>query len=108
MSHLAAGTWTFLAIEMEIGIALAEDRIPIRTVTSPQLSQDIGHRGRAALFGATQRQIADCPELLFKLTAVKGLDRQMPRIVRSGSNFVDEQPAIRGDEEFDAEQPDDI
>ena len=72
----------------------------------PEIAEKIGHRGRLQQIGRAERQPADGAQLLLELAGATGVERQMPGVVRTRRQLVDEQLAAAGHEEFDAQDAD--
>src|SRR4029450_10459536 len=72
----------------------------------PEIAQKIGHGGRLEQFRRSQRPSAYSADLLLELTRATGVERQMPRVVRTRRDLVDQQASVFGEEKFNAQHPD--
>src|SRR5207245_6309948 len=68
----------------------------------------IGHGGGPEQIGRAQRQPADGAELLLELAGEARVEAEVPAVVRARGEFVDEELAGAGQEEFDAQHADDL
>ena len=104
--HLAAGTGFAFAVEVKFEAGGLEGRRPVGVPVLPDFAEEVGHGGGFNLFGGTEGEAADGADLLFELTSTVGVDGEMAGIVGAGGKFVDEEPAIFGEEKFNAEGTD--
>jgi hypothetical protein len=95
-----------LSVQMQFYVREARGRRPVRLATEPQLSEQVGHRRRTKQVRRSERQSSDGADLLLELAGHRGIEREVPRIVRPGRKLVDEQLAVRAEEELHAEHTD--
>ena len=108
VSHLSRGPRSLLSVQVEMDVGVTKGGVPLWRAVIPDVSQQIRHRCRSDLPRLNERQIADRAQLLFKLAALKALDRQMARVVWARCNLIDQQFALSCDEKLNAEQALDV
>jgi hypothetical protein len=102
MPHFPTGCGGFLAVEVKFhaGVSLP-DLGPVRISVVPEIAQKVDHRGGSRQGSRAQREPAKRPDLLLELAGDRSFDRQVPRIMRSRGQFVDEQTPFGSQEELD-------
>ena len=91
---------------MQLDLGNARAPRPIGLAVGPDVAQQIGHRRRPHLPRRSQGQAADRTHLLLELARHAGVEREVPRVVRTRRDLVDEQPAVGRQEELDAQHAD--
>src|SRR6185295_17104152 len=94
--------------EMQLDVGESAGGLPVWLAGFPEIAEQIRHRGGTEEISGAQRQAAYGAELLFELTGEARVESEMAGIVRAGGELVDEEIAAPGQEEFDAEDADDI
>ena len=102
VAHLAALSRLRLAVEMEVRGRVGDQRRPVLDIGADQVL----HGGVGAPCRGAERQAADGADVLRELAGGAALDGPMTRIVDARRDLVDQQPAVPGDEELDAEHAD--
>ena len=64
---------------------------PIRFAIGPEIAQQIRHRRRTVHLRRSQRQSAHRAQLLLELAGDAGVDGQVPRVVRTRRQLIDQQ-----------------
>ncbi len=107
MAHLAARGGRALAVQVNLHRRVkAQGGPPPGLAAGPEIAQEIDHGGGHDQVAATQGQIAECSDLLLELANRGSLEGQVPRVVRPGSELVNQQAAALRQEELDTKDPD--
>ena len=97
---------TALPYKCSFTLGIASAARPVGLADRPEIAEQIGHRGRLEEFGRSQRQAAHGAHLLLELAGTAGIERQVPGVVRTRRDFVDQQAPVLGEEKFDAQHAD--
>ena len=89
MPHLTPRAGLDFTVEVKLHIGQRAGRSPAGLPCLPQIPEQIGHGSSCDEFGRAQRQTAYGAQLLFELTRVRSVDRQVPGVMRSGRELVD-------------------
>lgn len=102
MPHLATRSGDGLAIEVKPNVTAREDRGIIRRVEQV-LPEEVGHHRGATLARLEEWQATDGPELKLELIHVAGVEREVPGVMGSRGQLIDQQPPVAALEELDCE-----
>src|SRR4051794_30792583 len=108
MAHFSARPRLELAVEMKLHTLEGTGRFPIRLAARPKVTQQVCHRGWAKLFRGTQWQTADRSQLLLELAGDARVKSVVAGVVRTRCEFIDQEVAFGGDEEFHTQHANDI
>ena len=72
------------------------------------ITQQIQHHSRRLHGDISRPHSADGAQLLFKLAAATGVDRQVAAVVRARRDFVDEQLPVAAGKEFHTQDANDV
>ena len=108
MAHLSPAPRLRFSIQMKLYVRDLQGALPMGFTVVPEVSKEIGHCSRCVLCDITQGQQAYGSKLLFELAGKMRVHRKVPRIMWSGSKFVDEPFAIFPYEELHTEYAYDV
>ena len=103
-----AGPRLCLAVEVQGDAGHGAGVLPLRRPRGPEVPEEIRHRGGPEELRRPERQAAHGAHLLLELARDAGVDREVAGVVRARSDLVDEEAAVPGVEELDAEDADEI
>ena len=106
MPHLATGARLELAVKMQLGLWQGRNFVPGRLAFGrPDITEDVPHGHRSMESTGTGRQATNHAHLLFELGSIAGVDRVMPRVVRTRRHLVNQHLAIGSHKELNCQNP---
>src|SRR5579885_1594 len=103
MPHLATSARDRFAIEMQFDMRIRVGGSPVGFAMLPEIAKQIRHCRRAKLLCRAEWQATDGPQLLLKLAGDAGINRQMPGVMRTRRQFVDQQLSRARDKKLHAQ-----